>query len=498
PTVSGISPANGPASGGTAVAISGANFTGATAVVFGSASATILGTPTNATINVLSPVGTAGTTVDVRVTTPGGQSAIDVRDRFSYDAILVPTVTGISPSSGPASGGTSVAITGTHLTGATAVAFGSASATIVGISGNGTLNVTSPAGTAGATVDVRVTTPAGQSATNATAQFTYNPSTPAPTVTGISPEAGPTSGGTSVLITGTSFTSGSSVRFGTRPAGSVQLLSTSQLRVSSPAGTDTASEVVSVSTPSGNATSPRPFTWCGVPVVTGVFPTTVKTGDTVTLTGSNFCASALQAVTFTYTNLQSLRRSVNATQYSVVSSTSVLAVVPTSVSSNVTASRVSRVNPQAVTSGVLTGVSVSVVTAGGSSPEGPGSVVTVTPAPAVGSITPTTGPVQGGTTVTIDGADFSGASAVRFGAVAATSFTVVSDTRIIATAPPNAAGAVDIIIVTPAGISTATSASSFIYGIGVPTMGEWFMGLLALLLVGVGFLALRRRSHVAP
>ncbi len=86
----------------------------------------------------------------------------------------VPTVTSISPTSGPVAGGTSVTITGTNFTGATAVSFGSTAVT------NGTVNsagtqivVTSPAASSSGTVYVTVTTPGGTSATSSASQFTY-------------------------------------------------------------------------------------------------------------------------------------------------------------------------------------------------------------------------------------------------------------------------------------------------------------------------------------
>src|ERR1019366_7947378 len=64
----------------------------------------------------------------------------------------------------------------------------------------------------------------------------------------------------------------------------------------------------------------------------------------------------------------------------------------------------------------------------------------VVPAPAVTSISPSSGPTTGGTTVTITGTNFTGATKVGFGAVAATSFTVVSSTEITAVSPAQAAG----------------------------------------------------------
>ena len=99
-----------------------------------------------------------------------------------------PTVTGVSPNTGPTAGGTSVTITGTNFTGATAVKFGGTAATVV----HGQqrhLDHRDVAGAAAGTVDVTVTTPGGTSATGAADQFTYV--TPAPTVTGVSPNSRP-------------------------------------------------------------------------------------------------------------------------------------------------------------------------------------------------------------------------------------------------------------------------------------------------------------------
>ncbi|WP_124983141.1 putative Ig domain-containing protein [Ralstonia solanacearum] len=83
-----------------------------------------------------------------------------------------PTVTGISPSSGSTSGGTSVTVTGTGFTGATAVKFGSTNASSFTVNSATSITATSPAGSAG-TVDLTVTTSGGTSATSAADHFTY-------------------------------------------------------------------------------------------------------------------------------------------------------------------------------------------------------------------------------------------------------------------------------------------------------------------------------------
>ncbi|UKZ03661.1 IPT/TIG domain-containing protein (plasmid) [Streptomyces viridifaciens] len=68
----------------------------------------------------------------------------------------------------------------------------------------------------------------------------------------------------------------------------------------------------------------------------------------------------------------------------------------------------------------------------------------------IDSISPASGAT--GSVVTLTGSGFSEATAVRFSAVAAPSFTVVSDTQITATAPAGS-GTVQVTVTTPGGTS---------------------------------------------
>lgn len=79
----------------------------------------------------------------------------------------------------------------------------------------------------------------------------------------------------------------------------------------------------------------------------------------------------------------------------------------------------------------------------------------VVPAPTVILVGPGSGPLSGGTTVTIAGRDLEGATAVKFGPNAASAnFTVISDNEITAISPPAAGpGPVDITVTTAGGTS---------------------------------------------
>jgi IPT/TIG domain/PASTA domain len=88
----------------------------------------------------------------------------------------------------------------------------------------------------------------------------------------------------------------------------------------------------------------------------------------------------------------------------------------------------------------------------------------VQPAPAIASVSPGLGSIAGGTTVKISGTDFNAASEVKFGETPATSFTVVSETEIIAVAPPSKkASTVDVTVKTLAGASPTISYDRFTY-----------------------------------
>ena len=149
-----------------------------------------------------------------------------------FTVISPPIVASISPTFSTTIGGTSVTITGTGFTGATAVNFGTTAVTSFTIDSDTQITATSPAGSAG-TVDITVMGPYGTSATSSADTFTYAEN---PTVTGISPTFGPTTGGTSVTITGTGFTGATAVNFGTTAVTSFTIDSDTQITATSPAG----------------------------------------------------------------------------------------------------------------------------------------------------------------------------------------------------------------------------------------------------------------------
>jgi large repetitive protein len=430
PAVTGLSPSGGPEAGGSVVTITGTGLAGATAVSFGGTSGGHFTVVSDDQIIATVPAGTG--TVDVTVTTTAGTSTAGPGDRYTY--LPTPTVSSVGPSSGPAAGGTDVTITGTGFTGATVVTFGGQAATFTVGSATG-ITATAPAGTG--TVDVVVTTLGGASAMTAADRYTYV-APPRPVVTSLSQSSGPAAGGTAVTITGSGFTGTTAVMFGSRAA-TYAVTSDTEITVTVPPGTGTVD--VSVTSPGGtSATGPGDrYRYFGAPTVTGISPSSAPTtgGGVVTITGTGFTA-------FTWVSFNG----GIATGVTQLSATAVTAVVP----------------PGSGT------VNVSVFTAGGFSPPTPANLFTYLAPPAVTLVSPNSGPVAGGTSVTIFGTGLTGATAVMFGSTPAT-YTAVSPTQLTAIAPPGA-GTVDVTVTTPTGTSPVTAVDQFTYVVPPPT-GYW-------------------------
>lgn len=203
PTLTSVVPNTGPAAGTNPVTLNGTQFTGATAVTFGSAAALSYTVTSPSAITATVPPGTG--TVNVTVRTPAGLS-----NAVSYTYAPTPTLSSIAPSQGPTAGGTTVVLTGSGLTGATAVTFGSTPATSFTVNSATQITAVSPAGTGA--VPVTVTGPGG---TSNTVIYTY---LSAPALTALSPAQGPTGAGASVTLTGTALTTTYAVHFGAAPA----------------------------------------------------------------------------------------------------------------------------------------------------------------------------------------------------------------------------------------------------------------------------------------
>ena len=434
PTITSVAPNTGSTAGGTSVVITGTGFTGATSVTFGGTAATTFTVTSDTSISATTPAHAAGL-AEVVVTTISSNVTTGTGNDFTYTA-AGPTVTGLNPTGGSTAGGNLVTITGTGFTGATGVSFGGTAATTFAVINSTTISAQAPAHAAG-TVDVLVTTPQGTSPNTAADNYTYGA---APTITALNPASGNIAGGFSVVITGTGFTGTTGVTFGGTAATGVVVNSDTQLTVVAPAHAAGTVNVV-VTTPIGASadTTADNFTYTTGPTVTGLAPISGSTagGFSVVITGTAFTGATAVTVGGTA-----------ATSYVVNTATQITAVFPAKAAGT---------------------YDVLVTTPTGTSPNTPNDNFTYGTAPVITSISPSSGSIACGTTVTITGSGFTGVTAVSFGATAATSFTFVSDTQITAVCPAGVNGVVRITVTTPLGTTADTAADNFTYGTGATT-----------------------------
>jgi hypothetical protein len=408
------------------VTIGGDGFSGATGVDFGGSPAAAFTINSASSITAVSPASGAGT-VDVTVVNQGGASATSAADQFTF--VPTPSVSSLSPSSGPLVGGTAVTIIGANLGGASRVNFGDTAAGFT-VDSDGSITAYSPPGEAAESVPVRVTTVGGTSLSTSASRFTYVDTRP--TVTGIAPSGGPDSGGTAVTITGTRLSDAVEVDFGGVPAEFVVNSNSSITAVSPPAGAGTVDVTVATGGGTSAASVGDQFIYSpALPTVSGVSPNSGPEdgGTAVTITGQNLG------------NAFEVDFGGIAAYFFVNADGTITALTPTESAGT---------------------VDVTVINSDGTSATGPGDQYTFVAAPAVSSLDVNTGPAAGGTSVTITGAGLSDTTEVDFGGVP-TQFVVSSDTSITAVSPAASPGTVDVTVTTPGGTSATSAGDQFTY-----------------------------------
>jgi hypothetical protein len=253
PTATTLSPTSGTTSGGVTVTINGTNFTGATGVTFGGTNATSFTVVSATQITAVSPARTAGA-ITVDVITPGGIARAS--DAFTFVA-ATPTVTAFTPNSGSTGGGTSILITGTNFIGTTGVSIGGVTATSFIVNSATQISAVAAAGTGSGAVTV--TTPGG-TGTSATAYSYLAP----PVITSLNVTTGSTTGGTTVVISGTGFTGTTSVTFGGTAAAIVSTTDTA-ITVTTPAKPAGAVTVVVTTSVSSASSATGAYTYTDTP-----------------------------------------------------------------------------------------------------------------------------------------------------------------------------------------------------------------------------------------
>ena len=322
-----------------------------------------------------------------------------------------PTVDSFAPGSGIT--GSKVTITGTNLSGASSVKFGSLAASFTVVSGT-QISATVPDGAVPGKISV--TTPAG----TATSSQSFTPSL---SVTSFSPTCGPF--GTGVTLRGVGFTPGSTVKFNGIAATTVKYLSSGEAQATVPStATSGPITLTNTSAPAGTVESSGHYTVTPhtPPTISSFTPGSTITGTKVTITGTNLCGA--NSIKF---------GSLAAPNFSVYSPTQLGVRVP---------------------DGAVTGAITVTTTAGTAA-----SSQSFTPSLSITAFSPASGPV--GTVVDIKGIGFTPGATVKFNGTPATTVAYIGSGEVKATAPTGAtSGQITLTnTTTPAG--TVTSAKTY-------------------------------------
>lgn len=401
PRVDSFSPALGTA--GTPITVFGANFiNGQTTVRFGSVTAAAPSVTAANQLTVSVPAG--ATTAPMTVYTFAGTNTTTSNFVVSGSAVI----TSFTPAIGPT--GSVVVIEGGDFTSTTAVKFNGINSAFSATAAS-QIHATVP--TTATTGPISITTPNGTVTT--TSNFVV--SGLAPVVTGFSPFGG--KAGDPVVITGINFTTATNVSFnGTNAAFAVT--SDTQISATVPAGATTGP--IRVINPGGtNATGSN---FIIGPFITGFSPVSAQVGSQVVVDGLNF----LEVTNVAFTSASG--GFTNASAVSIVAATQLRATVPVGATNG----------PLRVISPSGTNVTSS-------------NLTVFVLAPVINDFTPTNG--LPGSTVTLNGANFLGATNVSFNGITASSFNVTADSQITATVPA-AATTGPISVNTPGGSVTSS------------------------------------------
>lgn len=447
-----ITPASGVSSGGTTITLTGTGFlSGATVKIGGNDCASVF-VASSTSITCVTPAGPE-TAVSVRVTNADGQWAQSA-GAFTF----------VAPPSGGGAGGTTLVLVnpGDKLV-------------TVGQALNFTLQGSGPVGAAltygcnggtcpsGMNVNaasgvVSWTPGAGQVGTYANVTFSLastglstvtqaitlivQPAAAAPTVVSVTPSAGSLAGGTNITIVGTGFSPGAAVALGGVACNNVAVVSSTNITCTTAAHSSPGAKAVVVSNldnQSGSLASG--FTYSSSPTISSVSPSqgSVNGSVPITINGTGFQFGAL--VRFTNAT------ATDCSTVNVVSPTQITCVSP--------------VLAPGTYNVVVTNPDLQQVAAT--------AAFSANPAPTFSSVTPTSGNVYGGTTVTLQGGNFLANPTVLFGGSACTSVNRVSAFEITCVTPAGTTGPVSIQIINADG-QPVTANAAFNYFVPPPTL----------------------------
>ena len=232
PVLREVSPTRGSQAGGLKVAILGDDFAEGVIVRFGDAPAAVRFL-TRKELEATTPAYPHVGEVSVEVSNPDGAAAV-LESAFVFEARPAPMIAGISPTTGPTTGGTKVTIEGVNFTRDCPAYVGREHPRDQQIKSASVIVIVTPPRRAAGVVDVEVAAPGVAKAVMKNG-FHYA-ETPGPVITSVSPNAGGVGGGTEMTILGKNFIKETVVLVDGKPAKNVKLVDSKTLELKTPPG----------------------------------------------------------------------------------------------------------------------------------------------------------------------------------------------------------------------------------------------------------------------
>jgi hypothetical protein len=417
PLITQVSPLTGPAAGGTAVTINGANLRSECTIRFGGVPATNVSFVSASSMTATTPEHAAGA-VDVSLAC--GIDSFNFAKGFTYLAASA-TLSNVTPSFGSTAGNTLVTITGSNIASGCWPFFDGIPARSAIVNGPAEMIASTPGHAVAATVPVliRCTGAADVALANA---FTYSSaSESSPVITGVDPLVG--SSGKSVTISGARFRLDDTVTFDS--AGATVLSTSPGIHVVRIPDVPLGKTSITVTDLGGHASTTGPiFTIVEPqpPQLTSVTPSTSRPSNEVAIEGSGFRPG------YTFTIGDEPAPIVTMTYTRVVLRVPQLAPGSYGINALNAASKIAAVGPQLK------------VLAGGL---------------AVIRVAPICATTEGGTLMTITGTGFAAGAIVTFDGAIASSVAVVDAQTITLALPPLPAGRPRIVVTNANGDSAS-------------------------------------------
>ena len=406
--VDSISPQLGHVAGGTEIAVRGRGFVAGTRASLAGRPLTSIRMRGEHTLIGQTPPGSPGP-AGLIITNTAGLTMVENAFVY-YDNVRLNSV---DPDRSPTVGGQTMVLRGTGFIGGTRVTVGGRQSPLVHVINATTIHAVTPPGQAGR-VAVRVTNQYG-SANLPNAMTYYVPLK----IISIIPAAGPVAGGNKVVITANALSPNALVSFGGTAVTTQNSLGPSRLEVTVPPSNSAIAVDVTVNDLNGTGTRGQAYTYLDpASLVLAMAPTRGPTtgGILLTVTGSGFQTGAPSV---------SIGGAACGT-VSVLANSVLTCVLPSGVAGSA--------EVKVTVNGVTTTLNEQ---------------FTYYRPLKVTTVAPTSGPVAGGTAVTVTGEGFHQGIKVYFGALQATNINVLDGTSLKASTPRGSAGAVDIVISDP-------------------------------------------------